>query len=313
MAEVKTNDRSRSADTKRLGALEAGVSALAIALTANGFKLEEGADPIEAAIVALKRSAEEANDGAIATLESDLHQLAGYASATLGRLVPDLDLAPLTDERPLAYLERLTAAANPTIENLLSRASTPGTDAAELEELRRKVKQFTDENAELETDLTEMTNARNALINQLVDAGKGTGGTINEEPPAAPEEPAIDLIGERPELARDVGPEFGRLTEVAIGRLLEEGRPFELVFSNGEFELLELQPQKISAADLIRVDSSRYIVKPTIHVRGSGTPAKIHGAGLLFDGEQVGYCTFEPSVIIHPGQERRFDRALIFG
>jgi predicted nucleic acid-binding Zn-ribbon protein len=315
-------------NNKRLAALEAGVSALTMALTANGIELAVGDDPIEKAIGAIKRSAEEANDGALEQLKTtvkeqaesyaadveklneQLHNLAGYASATLGRLVPELDLAPLTDEQPFAYLERLTAAANPAIENLLSRSSTPGTDAAELDAARKRIVELTAEIGELEQDLLDMTNAKNELANQLAAEGKGTGQAPPPPPPPDPE--PENLIGDRDPRARDVGPGFSTLTEVAIGALVEEGGDFELAFSNGEFEIVELQPVKIRAKDLHRVDSSRWIVGPAVHVKGAVARVRLAGAGLLYKGEQVGYCAFDPALVVDPGQERRFDRCLIF-
>lgn len=241
-------------NNKRLAALEAGVATLAIALTANGFKVEDGADPVAAAISAIK----------------------GQASKI--------------DE--------------------LAAAGTPGTDAAELEELRRQNAELKQDNAELQTDLTEITNAKNVLANQLAAEGKGTG----EVPPAAEPAPEPEPEPEvRPEAARDVGPNYNSLTEVAIGALVAEGGQFEIAFSNGDFEILGLQPVKLGVGDLVRVDSSRWIVKPAIQARGGAGVSRIAGAGLLYRGEQVAYCPFDPVMKIEPGQERRFDRCLIFG
>lgn len=315
-------------NNRRLAALEASVSALAIALTANGFTIADGADPIEEAIKAIKFFAEMAAGGTgtakLEELEQQRHNLAGYASATLGRIAPDLDLAPLTDEQPFAYLERLTLAANPRIDELiaakgvnaeleakLAAIGTPSTDAAELVELRKRVVALTAEVGELEQDLQDVTEAKNRLANQLADEGKGTGDATKPEDPEP--EPAAEPVLDRPTSARDVGPEYGSLTEVAIGALVAEGGAFEVAFSNGEFELIEFAPSKLGPKDLTRVDSSRFMVEPAIHIRGFGARAKVAGAGLLYNGEQVAYCAFDPAIYVDPGQERRFHRALIFG
>lgn len=278
--EQKAQVKVRAPDNnKRLAGLEASVSSLAIALTANGITLEEGADPIVAAIVAIKAAAE------------------SKAALTAA-------LAGCNEE--VDKLQR-------TVDELGARAAgaTPGTDAAELEELRKRVAELETENGELQTDVDELANAKNALANQLAADGKGTG-----EPPA----PEIDdepedvvPVAERTAAARDVGPEFQRLSEVAIAALVAEGGDFELGFSNGEFEIIELAPVTIGAGDLTRVDSSRFIVGPPVHIRGADAPLKIAGVGLLYAGEQVSYCPFEPAVVLHPGQERGFNRALIFG
>jgi prefoldin subunit 5 len=278
--EQKAQVKVRAPDNnKRLAGLEASVSSLAIALTANGITLEEGADPIVAAIVAIKAAAE------------------SKAALTAA-------LAGCNEE--VDKLQR-------TVDELGARAAgaTPGTDAAELEELRKRVAELETENGELQTDVDELANAKNALANQLAADGKGTG-----EPPA----PEIDdepedvvPVAERTADARDVGPEFQRLSEVAIAALVAEGGDFELGFSNGEFEIIELAPVTIGAGDLTRVDSSRFIVGPPVHIRGADAPLKIAGVGLLYAGEQVSYCSFEPAVVLHPGQERGFNRALIFG
>lgn len=267
-----------SDNNKRLAALESGVSALAIALTANGVTVAEGADPIEAAIVAIK---------AHVSNNADLGRALEGCSAEVTRL-----------SSTVAELEAKAAGA------------TPGTDAAELEELRRRVAELEDENGELKTDVEELANAKNALANQLADEGKGTAPA---DPPAAEEPEPEEAPLVRGETARDVGPAFPRLTEIAIAELIADGGPFEVAFSNGDFEIVDFPAIPIAGVDLVRVDSSRYIVKQPIHIRGGAARSRIHGAGLLYAGEQVGYCTFEPVIGVDPGQERRFDRALIFG
>jgi uncharacterized small protein (DUF1192 family) len=263
-------------NNKRLAALEAGVSALAIALTANGIKLEDGQDPIEAAIAAIKSQAKD-----VAELTARAEALAGEVDRLTG-VVGDLEA-------------RLGADADP----------------GELEELRKRIVALTAEVGELEQDLLDMTNAKNALANQLAEQGKGTGDAGAAPSPEPAPEPEPEL--ERPAHARDVGPAFGQLTDVAIAALVAEGGAFEIVFSNGEFEIVDFEPRTIAAKDLTRVDSSRFVVEPAIHLRGVGAKVKVHGAGLLYGGKQVAYCAFDPPPVIEHGQERRFHRALIFG
>jgi hypothetical protein len=263
-------------NNKRLAALEAGVSALAIALTANGIKLEDGQDPIEAAIAAIKSQAKD-----VAELTVRAEALAGEVDRLTG-VVGDLEA-------------RLAAGADP----------------GEVEELRKRVVALTAEVGELEQDLLDMTNAKNALANQLAEEGKGTDEAPPAPPAAAEAEP--EPVLERPAKARDVGPAFKQLTAVAIAQLVVEGGGFEIAFSNGEFEIVDFEPVKIAAKDLTRVDSSRFVVEPPIHIRGLGAKVKVHGAGLLYGGDQVAYCAFDPQPVVEHGQERRFHRALIFG
>jgi hypothetical protein len=276
MAEGKSAEGKGRDNNKRLAALEAGVSALAIALTANGITIPEGADPIEVAIAALKGQAK-----TVADLETRASGLA-------------------------AEVERLTGV----VADLEARLAA-GADPGEVEELRKRVVELTAEVGELEQDLLDMTNAKNALANQLAEEGKGTGEAPPEPPAAAEAEP--EPVLERPAKARDVGPAFKQLTDVAIAKLIAEGGGFEIAFSNGEFEIVDFEPVKIAAKDLTRVDSSRFVVEPPIHIRGLGAKVKVHGAGLLYGGDQVAYCAFDPQPVVEHGQERRFHRALIFG
>jgi hypothetical protein len=285
MTEQKAKPAKRPDNNKRLAILESNVSALAIALTANGVALEPGADPFQAAIDVIK------------------------SAASLRACNTELETRIAAREAELeAYMKRIAALETPS-----PGAGTPGTDAAELEELRKRVKELEEENKELRIDVDDLANAKNALANRLAEEGKGTGG---EPPPADPVPDPINIAAlpaERPEAARDVGPAFKSLSEVAIGKLAAEGGQFEIAFSNGEYEILDFAPVKIAAKDLHRVDSLHFIVGPAVNIRGGHAPARIHGAGLLYGGEQVAYCAFEPPIIIQPGQERRFDRALIFG
>jgi hypothetical protein len=70
-------------NNKRLAELESGVSALAIALTANGFTVAEGTDPLEAAIAAVKGQAATIDD---LTKKLDAADGADISNATVGEI-----------------------------------------------------------------------------------------------------------------------------------------------------------------------------------------------------------------------------------
>lgn len=242
-------------NNKRLAVLEAGVSALAIALTANGVTVPEGADPVELAIGVIKAHAE--------------------------------------------------------------AAAGAGTSTGELEQLRARVAELETEKGELETDLEDITGEKNRLAGLLNDDGKSQNA--GEEPeqggekhPFLEAQPALV----RPEGARDVGPEYPVFEKGELRELLgpdHDGEGLELVFSNGDYEILALQPVPITVPQLQRMENS-FIVIPAIHAKLSATdqPEQIDGVGLLYGGEQIAYCRFPSKLPLPPGGERRFDRAIIF-
>lgn len=250
MAEGKT--KAPSVDGKRLASLEASVSSLAIALTANGIVLEEGADPTVTAIVTIKQLVEQA-DAAAASTDALIEQLA---------------------------VERSRVAA------------------------------LEAENKELQQDVEDLASAKNGLANKLA----GEGGAPDAEQPIEPEiapEPEAPAR-ERPEASRDVGPTFGGISFAELGDAIRAEAAFEIAFSNGEFEIIDFPPVAISPSDLHRVDGSRYVVAKAIDIMGGVAPERIHGAGLLLEGVQVGYCALEPAAVVLPGHEWRFHRSLIF-
>lgn len=234
------------AEGKTKAALESGVAALALALVANGFKVEEGADPIEVAIAAVKGQAAKIDE-----LENNASAAAIAAVARADKAEAELDAA-----------------------------------TKELEELRTDVK-----------DLEERIDVLQA------DALANAADPVNEAPPAL----------ERPEGARDFGPSFGRLEAAELAALIENGDDFELAFSNGKFELVELAPITIPAKDLL-ARAGRFQVGPAVHVRGGEEQTDlIDGVALVQGGEQLDYCQFPRPLTIEPKQERRFERALTFG
>lgn len=117
----------------------------------------------------------------------------------------------------------------------------------------------------------------------------------------------------RPEQARDIGPAFGSVDREKLEELLGNGEGgFEIAFSNGEFEIVAIEPVPIKVADLRAMPFGRGLDTP-LHVRGGEDREEIHGAALLYEGEQVAYCAFPRPVEMERGQERRFDRSIIFG
>jgi hypothetical protein len=241
-------------NNKRLALLEAGVAALAIALTANGFTLEAVNNPIDEAIKAIKSLLTErsALSAKVAELEAAL--AAGPDGATEGEIAA-------------------IARADKAEEDL--KAAT-----AELEELR--------------TDVGDLEARIDELSAQL-------------PPPPDP----VNLAAERPEGARDFGPTFGKIDTADLGALVESGAAFEIAFSNGAHEILELAPVAVPAGGLI--GRAGRFVAPTIYVRGGERGEAIHGAVLVHDGAQIDYCEFQRPLPIEPRQERRFENSIAFG
>lgn len=316
MAEGKT--KAPTVDGKRLAQLQSSVSGLALALIANGVPVPEGADPFEIACGRIKHAAE---------LDDRIMALIGATTAVIGRFAPDMELAPLNGDEQLIdvqirLLEQLYGAETPCdrriheLEQKLAAGPDGATEGeiaaiARAEAAEKRVAELEEETGELKIDVEELATARNRLANQLAEEGKGQAG---DEPELEEPEATPTVARERPDDARDVGPTFGRLTHVEMQQLVGAGAPLELAFSNGEFELVEFSspPIEIAAADMIRVDSSRYIVGKAVHVKGADHPEELHGVGLLLEGSQVGYCPFDPPLLLLPGHEWKFDRQLVF-
>lgn len=297
-------DKAKGPDNnKRLAQLESGVATIAIALTANGFTVGEGADPLEEAVKAIKSLLTDRS-----SLNEQLHNLAGFASATLGRLVPDLVLAPQTDEQPFAYLERLTAAAEPRIAELLTAGTVEGdgdgnATVGELAAIARAdaaEAKITDLLAELGKSAAEIEQL-NIDLEQLEARNDAAAEALDAPTPAR----------ERPENARDFGPTYGTLDREDLVAVLTSDAALEISFSNGEYEIVGLEPIALKGSDLVSVEG-RYIV-PVVFVRGGQVREDLHGAVLVHDGEQVAYFAFPRPIDLEPKQERRFEKAIIFG
>jgi hypothetical protein len=253
-------------NNKRLALLEAGASALAMALAANGTPIPEGGDVFGIATAKIKEGAQ--------------------ASAELEEL-----------RKHVAELEAVAPSADQPNDG-------------ELSTLKAKVAELENEVEELKVDVDEAMSEKNRLANLLADQGRSAAPAAIEEE-AAPEPKAVELV--RAEGARDVGPTFGSLSADEIAIAIEAGSRFEIAFSSGEFEIVDFGPIYVNGEDLHRFATQQYAVAPSIHIKGASVPMEIAGAGLLLEGSQVGYCTFDPVVHIEPGQERAFNRALIFG
>lgn len=271
MADEKTTEPAKGKDNnKRLAALEAGVSALTLALTENGVAVAEDADPIELAIARVKVAANA--DITINNQAETIRELEGNGNATEGEI---------------AAIARAEAA-------------------------EKRVVELEFENKELEQDVADAISEKNRLANELAGAGQSANPPAADDTAEPPVEQPVELV--RPESARDVGPTYGRMSAAELTAQVQNEAAFEIAFSNGEWELTEFGPILIAPGQLVPLSSAQFAIAPAIIVKGpTSAPETLAGAGLLLDGEQVGYCAFDPPIRIEPGQERKFDRALIFG
>lgn len=312
-------------NNKRLAFLEAGVSSLAIALAGAGFEpTNRETDTLALAeIVAGKYGDLGRQIGELADYLSANHPEAidgsagacGTAVKVLGAF--DINVGLLTTALSGAGVE--IAEGGDAIMTAVSVIEGNAEDAGEgdlattrIGELEAEVAALKGENAELETDLAEMTNLRNAAVNELVAVKEGR--EPEAKPPEEPEpEPEPAPPRKRPEAARDVGPTFGKATAAEIAELLADGvGQLEIALSNGEFEIVDFSPQPIERGALV-YRGGKFHVEPAILVRGAGQDEEIAGAALLLNGEQLDYCEFDSPIPIEPGQERKFERMFVFG
>lgn len=284
MADETKQKGKAPVDGKRLALLEAGVSALAMAMAANGIELKEGQDPLEQAIAIVKR----------------------WRELTLARAELILAVALATGTEPEAVEDPFAAAAG-ALETMKDRldaldaaAANPNQEESELDHWRRRAKELEAENAELQGDVEDLVNARNVLANRLAEEDKPSALELPAEPEWTPE-PTI--ARERPESARDVGPTYGGLTSGELQTILDAGAQLEVAFSNGEFEIIDFSgPIMVGVKELQRVDSARVRLKDGVELTGSTMLERIHGAALLLEGTQVAYHQFDPAIVIHPNQ-----------
>jgi hypothetical protein len=165
-------------NNKRLAMLETGVSSLSVALAANGLVKEgEAYDVFAVTVAAIKRAAE---------ADGKLMALIGATTGVVGRFAPDMELAPKDEAESLIdvqirLLEQLAGHETPCdrriheLEAELAARPTAAAegDGGELEALKARVVELTNEVGELETDLGDMTNEKNRLTNELAAANEG--------------------------------------------------------------------------------------------------------------------------------------------
>lgn len=264
-------------NNKRLALLETSVSALAIALVANGVALAEGADPIEAAITRIKQAGELADKLGGTTAELENLKAKSAEEANDGAL-----------EQLKARIAELEEAAG---------NSAPG-----------------DATAALEDQIDELERQLAAKTARIVELEAGAPVIVNTVTAEEPEE--VPIGRERPETARDVGPEYGgALSSAELTTLLASGtaEELEIAFSNGEYEVVSLHPVKVEPKDL-QLFEGRNVVGPAIDVHLAAIdPAEIlHGFGLLMGGEQIAYCPLLDPIRLEPGTEHRFQRVIFF-
>lgn len=263
-------------NNKRLAALESGVSAIALTLAANGFTLEDGADPIEAAIGAIKGQA------------AKIDELETNASSAAIAAVDRADKA----EAKLAELEpKVAAVVDYLCANYADKVSA---DECALVTATRILGEQSAEIVELKTDIADLTEQRDAETDR--DA-------LAEE---------VAASRERPEGARDFGPSGGSIGASELGKLIAAGAAFELSFSNGEYEIVELAPVALAATDFVQIEGRR-LVGPPVFVRGGERAEELDGVALVYGGEQVAYCQFPKPIALEAKQDRRFERAIAFG
>lgn len=291
---------ARPDNNRRLAKLEAGVASLAIALSANGFDLPEGTDPIVAAITAAKDTA---------SLRAQVAQLADFLLANHPDAIGDNAGAIPT---AIKVIEQLKATS---LEE--SNDGQVATLKQQLAELQEAVANGGGADAiaglEDQIDALERTVAvRDARIKELEAGAPVIVETVAPDSAAEPEAPALV----RPEAARDVGPDYaGILKSGEIRDLLNEGGidGLEVAFSNGDYEIVGMEPVKIGPEDL-QLFEGRNLVAPAIHAQLAigDPPVVLHGFGLMLQGEQVGYCPLLDQIRLNPGEEHRFQRVIFF-
>lgn len=181
------------------------------------------------------------------------------------------------------------------------------------DEAEAKIKVLELAAAEDEEALAEMTNLRNAAINELQAIREGRPAEAAPEPEAEVEEAVAPPPAVRPEAARDVGPTFAQGDAKDIAAILSDGtHELELAYSNGEYELIDFGPSPIDAGVLV-YRGHKFHVEPAIHLKGGPADVELNGVGLIVDGEQFAYCEFPEPQAIASRSERKLERMITFG
>lgn len=307
-------------NNKRLAELEAGVSALAVALAANGIEVGVVGDPFTAAIAAVKSKA--ADVETIDQLRRSYAKLEETAK-TVAEANDVLSMA--VSAAPSMLATALGAAgvvlaegADPVLVAIELISNGPNGGSASVGELaaiaraEAAEKALGEVNIELAGAIEDRdlaVSAKNELAQVIADKGykqPEPGGAVDTQPEPEPEP------RQRPEGARDFGPIYGDTDNALLAELIADSAGFEIAFSNGEHELvIPGLPVAIGAADF-STSGGRRMVEKAILVKGGDYREEIHGAALLHDGEQIHYCAFPAPVALEPGQERQFVKAIFF-
>lgn len=288
------NGGARAPDNnKRLAKLETSIASLALALAANGFDVPEGADPCEVATIVAKDAA--TNRAKIASLADAIVALHTEAVGDHGGAI-ETAIKLLGD---LAISDEKLAGANAKIASL-EEAIGNGASA--------------DATAALEDRIDELERAGMAKDARIKELEAGAPVIVQQlEPETAPAAAAEPV--ERPETARDVGPEYpGLLKSAEIPLIIAgDGGELDVAFSNGEYEIVGLAPVRIEYTDLQQFEG-RNVVSPAIHatLANGDTAETLHGFGLMLNGEQIAYCPLLDPIRMQPGEEHRFHKAIFF-
>lgn len=141
-------------------------------------------------------------------------------------------------------------------------------------------------------------------------------------------EPEAPAVRERPDGARDAGaahnpePPSRRSKEgKALAAEIEaEGTELlaivaakgaELVFSNGDYEIVDFEPVPLTVADLAFTSGSVRVTRK-IYLKGAAQREAIAGGALFIGGKQARWCQLPTPIVIDPGQERAFENIFRF-
>lgn len=189
------------------------------------------------------------------------------------------------------------------------------------EELQRQLDASGSRIAELEDLNKAAVEAIGAAPSMLANALAAAGVELKEGDD--PVLVAIDLIATSTDpraeavdlpdpAARDCGPTFGQANAAELLALTKSAESFEIVFSDGEREIVALQPLIVTGADLVVRGSRQVMLEPPIEAKNPPVQVEIAGFGLLLGGEQVAYSPLLEPVTLYPGETRKFHRTTVF-
>lgn len=122
--------------------------------------------------------------------------------------------------------------------------------------------------------------------------------------------------GDRQVKARKLGPVKAKADEnaAAIAEAMAGGAELELAFGHEGDEVIQFEPVRVFAGAFQRQGGSepRFVLRDPVSVRGGSADLTVDGVALLEAGKQVAWCAFRHPVAVPAGQERRFDRTIVF-